>query len=59
MSARASESAPGAAFVNPYEGNKSLTPNERALLGEYARLAQTLRRVRCVADAGGRTQHAD
>ncbi|WFD01908.1 hypothetical protein MOBT1_000588 [Malassezia obtusa] len=46
MSATAGDGAPHDAFVNPYEGNRSLTPNEQALLGEYARLAQTLRRVR-------------
>ncbi|WFD05802.1 hypothetical protein MVES1_001136 [Malassezia vespertilionis] len=32
------------AFVNPYEGNRNLTPNEQVLLGEYVRLAQTMRR---------------
>lgn len=34
-----------AAFVNPYEGDRSLSPAEQELLGEYARLAGTVRRV--------------
>ncbi|WFD30262.1 hypothetical protein MSPP1_001279 [Malassezia sp. CBS 17886] len=32
-------------FVNPYEGHRSLSRTEQQLLGEYARLAATLRRV--------------
>lgn len=59
MSATAGDGAPGADFVNPYEGNRSLSSNEQALLGEYARLAQVLRRVRSACtDAGCRTKHA-
>ena len=58
MSATAGDGAPGADFVNPYEGNRNLSPNEQALLGEYARLAQTLRRVRTTStNAGRRTEH--
>ena len=33
------------AFQNPYEGHKGLTANEQLVLGEYARLAATVRRV--------------
>lgn len=32
-------------FQNPYEGHRSLAPKEQQLLGEYARLAATVRRV--------------
>jgi len=33
------------AFQNPYEGHRGLTANEQLVLGEYARLAATVRRV--------------
>lgn len=33
-------------FQNPYEGHRSLSASEQQVLGEYARLAATLRRVR-------------
>ncbi|KOS15008.1 dash complex subunit dad3 [Malassezia pachydermatis] len=32
-------------FQNPYEGHRSLSASEQQVLGEYARLAATLRRV--------------
>lgn len=35
-----------AAFQNPYDGHRSLTLSEQELLGEYARLSATTRRVR-------------
>lgn len=33
-------------FVNPYLGHRALTEQEQELLGEYARLAGTINRVR-------------
>ncbi|KAI3625472.1 hypothetical protein CBS9595_000833 [Malassezia furfur] len=60
MSATADDGAPGADFVNPYEGNRNLSPNEQALLGEYARLAQTLRRVAALStQLSASTTHAN
>lgn len=32
-------------YINPYAGHRSLTEHEQELLGEYARLADTIRRV--------------
>lgn len=32
-------------FVNPYAGHRALTPTQAELLGEYARLAATIKRV--------------
>ncbi|WFC97757.1 hypothetical protein MYAM1_000476 [Malassezia yamatoensis] len=47
-------------FVNPYEGNRNLTPNEQVLLGEYAQLAQILRRVATLSSQlSASTAHAD
>ncbi|KAI3627131.1 hypothetical protein GLX27_001200 [Malassezia furfur] len=60
MSATAGDGAPGADFVNPYEGNRSLSSNEQALLGEYARLAQVLRRVAALStQLSASTTHAN
>lgn len=36
----------GASGANPYAGNRSLSPTEQELLGEYSRLAATTKRVR-------------
>lgn len=33
-------------YQNPYAGHRSLSEHEQELLGEYARLADTIRRVR-------------
>ena len=48
-----------AAFQNPYDGHRSLTPSEQELLGEYARLSATTRRVRAarLTRAGGSVKH--
>ena len=35
-------------YINPYAGHRSLTEHEQELLGEYARLADTVRRVSCL-----------
>lgn len=43
---------PPAQFSNPYEGNRNLTRSQQELLGEYARLAGTVRRVRTRAGQG-------
>lgn len=32
-------------YINPYSGHRSLSEHEQELLGEYARLADTIRRV--------------
>ncbi|GAC93699.1 hypothetical protein PHSY_001264 [Pseudozyma hubeiensis SY62] len=32
-------------YINPYAGHRSLSEHEQELLGEYARLADTIRRV--------------
>lgn len=43
---------PPTPFTNPYEGNRNLTRSQQELLGEYARLAGTVRRVRTRRDQG-------
>ena len=32
-------------YINPYAGHRALSEHEQELLGEYARLADTIRRV--------------
>lgn len=32
-------------YINPYAGHRALSEHEQELLGEYARLADTVRRV--------------
>lgn len=36
-------------YVNPYAGHRALSEQEQELLGEYARLADTIRRVSVLA----------
>lgn len=40
-----SSSATPATFVNPYAGHGLLSEKEQKVLGEYARLAATIKRV--------------
>jgi len=44
-SSLATSSAAAQSFINPYQGHRALTPVEQDLLGEYARLAATIKRV--------------